>query len=390
MDRLLAVPGNDGQPLRSTDWEFIQDVSKTNFKALIDGLGSQQTQCVITGLVRTYTNNKTHIAFSEGYIYVDGEIFYVPAAEFDVTVGTYYLEPDFSTTENRSFKTAATHNVIALRRYKFGQGAELPEGGIWWDTLFTLQYLLLQAMIAQMNVTQFLGPMAGTKYEAFNKGIKFFSLSYQYQSSFFYISKFEVGIPVNGNYVYNIEISRTGGLLESGYIVLRGTKTSATHKTGWETIDLGQVDNSGIVGMVIVDWAQLTNGTTYVCSDWKDGGLFAVNTYRELVGTGGGEPMNPITDDFDIDGSLPIYLFKGTHPQTGSLAEAADWKCDAFIKNASGFESNPGVCLTIDSKEDYRIDGLAGLVLHPGGWIKIMRSDDIFEAYGVGYEAIPL
>jgi hypothetical protein len=158
MDRLLAVAGNGGQPLRSTDWEFVQNVQMANIKAVIQSLTNQVVTCIVTGM-QTYLNQgKTHARLGEGFIYVDGEVFYVPEAEFDLEVGkVFYIAPNFTTSENRAFKDGSTHDVYALRRYQYGYDAEIPSGGISYISLPTLISILTQEIVDNLPETADIG-----------------------------------------------------------------------------------------------------------------------------------------------------------------------------------------------------------------------------------------
>jgi hypothetical protein len=115
MDQLLSIAG--GQPLHANDWSLIQNQEMASLSAIIGSVIGNATACILTGLMMT--NDGTKISITEGYIFIGGEIFYVPAVLFAINNdNTLYFVQDFSTTENRTFKDTTTHDVYAYRRYK--------------------------------------------------------------------------------------------------------------------------------------------------------------------------------------------------------------------------------------------------------------------------------
>jgi hypothetical protein len=128
MDRLLAIAG--GQPLRSNDWDFIQDATAETIAALVGGLMGTTGACIVKGLVITVGDGE--IAVSEGVLFKDAELFYVPSVLFEDHGETWslYLTPSTTTGETRTFKDSSTHNVYQYRRYAVGYAASIPGGSI--------------------------------------------------------------------------------------------------------------------------------------------------------------------------------------------------------------------------------------------------------------------
>lgn len=132
MDRLLSISG--GQPLRTNDWEFIQNVTEVILKAILNGLLPDETSFIVSGMAVTESGD---ISVAEGYFFDGTEICYVPAAGPFAEHDGYklYMTPDITTTENRTFKDTTTHDVHQLRRYTCNWGATVPEGSIELNSL---------------------------------------------------------------------------------------------------------------------------------------------------------------------------------------------------------------------------------------------------------------
>lgn len=128
MNRLLAIAG--GQPLRSNDWDFIQDATEDTIKSIVKGLIGTTGTIIITGLQVVIGDGD--ISVSDGYLYKDDEIFYVPAATFTDhgELWSLYLTQNITTGESRTFKDTSTHNVYEYRQYAVGYASALPDGAI--------------------------------------------------------------------------------------------------------------------------------------------------------------------------------------------------------------------------------------------------------------------
>ena len=128
MDRLLAIAG--GQKLKAEDWGFIQDANEDTFKSIVKGLVGNSTSIIITGLIAIIGDGVINV--SDGYLFKDDEIFYVPSATFTDHGETWflYLTPDITTGELRTFKDTSTHNVYEYRHYNIGYAASIPSGSV--------------------------------------------------------------------------------------------------------------------------------------------------------------------------------------------------------------------------------------------------------------------
>jgi len=131
MDIVKSISG--GQPLRTTDWEFIQNMEKLLLKAILTGLLPAETSFVVSGMVYTLEDA---VAVTEGYFFDGNEICYVPAASFTESESKrLYLVPAITTSENRTFKDTTTHDVWELRRYAVAYESSAPDDGILFNSL---------------------------------------------------------------------------------------------------------------------------------------------------------------------------------------------------------------------------------------------------------------
>ena len=140
MDRLLAISGNHGQPLRSTDWEFIQNVEKVLLKAILNGLLPAETSFIVSGMELTIGNGTAQV--TEGYFFDGDEISYVPAFNASEDENKrLYLVQNITTTENRVFKDATTADVWQIRRYQVVYATTQPVGSIVFNSLALIDKL---------------------------------------------------------------------------------------------------------------------------------------------------------------------------------------------------------------------------------------------------------
>ncbi len=381
MDKLLAIAG--GQPLRVEDWALIQDQEKTALAKIIESMIGDNTYCILTGLVRSHIDD--HFVFSEGYVFANGEIYHVPEATLsDNKYNYFFVQEVITTSEDRLFHDASHHNVYELRSMEMAEDPdEVPEGAIDYRNLQTLKGILGNYILAQVPGGEdmiYLGACQGKKYPEIRRAVKMFSISWQFQMTFYYISKFINGSGSGAEKTYTIEISRSTLIADPGTVVVSATYVSSV-KTGVEYFGLGQANNSGLLGAIVMDLDQLKPGQTYTCANWIEGGMFAVNTYKEVSPGGGGlaDSLIEFTDDFAPDGSLPVYLFSGGAGKTATVVPIAEIQAEILIKNISGEN------LRIQSAEDLNIDGMAKIDLHTGGYIRVIANNLKFEAIGSDY-----
>jgi hypothetical protein len=154
MDKLLAVTTGIGQPLRPEDWEFIQNKTKEALGAIVTGLMGHTGTCIITGLVPTAGDGTMSV--TAGILFIDNELFYVPAAFLSGYTETQslYLVPDITTTELRTFKDLSDHDVYESRQYAVELASSCPPGGIPFPALNLL------SMVTQEVVSHVPAPAA--------------------------------------------------------------------------------------------------------------------------------------------------------------------------------------------------------------------------------------
>ena len=153
MDILKSISG--GQPLRTTDWQFIQNVEKALLKAVLTGLLPSEAHFIVCGMELTVVNT---VSVTEGYFFDGEEISYVPAASFaeDEEHKLLYLVPNVTTTENRTFKDTTTHDVWEIRRYAVAYESSIPSGSIEFNSLPMISKLtahILSQITLNSNLT---------------------------------------------------------------------------------------------------------------------------------------------------------------------------------------------------------------------------------------------
>ena len=142
MDKLLAIAG--GQPLHVEDWDFMQSSTISALAALIKSFLGNNTSCILYGCEQSI--NGTTVSFSAGYIFMNGEIFSIPAVSFTQESNqSFYFQTNFTTSENRTFKDTSTHDVYSLREMEIASciGA-IPTGCSYYGDLRTLTAILLE------------------------------------------------------------------------------------------------------------------------------------------------------------------------------------------------------------------------------------------------------
>lgn len=170
MKRFLNIPG--GLPLRCEDFDLVQDAVKAGLNQVIQGILEGENSMILSGCKVTVDSSVTCL---EGWVYVDGEIFYIAPATFTYSASKIlYIAENFTTDTSRTFKDASTHNVHQNRDYAYGYATELPEGAIAFDTLYSMQAILKALMLAEIgskaildgfaDITYLTGFTAGTSY----------------------------------------------------------------------------------------------------------------------------------------------------------------------------------------------------------------------------------
>ena len=174
MDKLTAWPYAIGQPLRPEDWQLIQEATKVALADIIKGLSSEAS-IILWGLNKTVNAGVVHV--TEGAIYTDGEVFYVPAAEFNTgEEWDLYLQANFTTEESRSFKDTSQRDVWQRRRFEVGitLTGTYPPGALIFDDLRLLSDLQSEAILLNIDTLTKLVNRASFEYlTGFRPGTSF-------------------------------------------------------------------------------------------------------------------------------------------------------------------------------------------------------------------------
>jgi len=149
MDKLLNVPG--GMPVRTTDFELLQQAVADALKGILSSVGA--TTFILKGLAPSIGGG--NITITEGWVYAQSEIFYVPAATFayDMTK-SLYLSQNVYQEEQRHFSDGHYHNCFERRRYALGYATEVPEGSIALDEITYINNLINNQVITALKVRQ--------------------------------------------------------------------------------------------------------------------------------------------------------------------------------------------------------------------------------------------
>jgi hypothetical protein len=120
----------------------MQDQELAVLSAILYGLIGNNENCILFGCEQTIIGN--NISFSSGYIFMNGEIFSVPAVSFNSQNNqNFYFQTNFTTSENRAFKDTSNHDVWALREMQICQCiGNIPAGTIYWGNLDRLTTIL--------------------------------------------------------------------------------------------------------------------------------------------------------------------------------------------------------------------------------------------------------
>ena len=140
--------------LKNVDLDLLQTAAQDGLSSLIQGLIAPNTQCIITGLAITITQVDNKISITEGMIFIEDEVFYVPASQFTyLDNGNLYFTQNFTTTENREFHDMSTHDIYDIRNYALGYGdGALPSGSINIMDLPRLSQIQLETILAQITL----------------------------------------------------------------------------------------------------------------------------------------------------------------------------------------------------------------------------------------------
>ncbi len=132
MDIVRSLGGS--QPLRSKDWELIQNVEKSLLSAILNGLLPAKTGFIVSGLAVTLVDDVYNI--TEGYYFDGEEIIFVPESQVhNDGDGMLIFTLESTTTEQREFKDTTLHDVWELRRGVITYGSVVPQGSLVFDDI---------------------------------------------------------------------------------------------------------------------------------------------------------------------------------------------------------------------------------------------------------------
>lgn len=160
MKRLRNISG--GLPLRLQDFDLIQDNLKDSMDCIIQSLVPGESSLILKGL---NVIEGSSIIANAGWLYHDGEIYFVPQASFVFDVSKIlYLIPDFTTIESRTFKDGSIHDVHEIRNYAWGYNDNPPPGAIRYDELYSLDKILKANMLLLLGQAGTLAPFITLSY----------------------------------------------------------------------------------------------------------------------------------------------------------------------------------------------------------------------------------
>lgn len=171
------------------------------------------------------------------------------------------------------------------------------------------------------------GPVNGTKYTDLRKGVKRILIDPIMASYFYYVKTLINGVYAAGHYHYKLEIAAastspsTAGTVLGFYDHYSDTALTMTYRIGFAP----KISPGGISGNIIIDFSKLTLGTTYTCSNFIQGGIFAIagGSLSGMIGgdttlTGNDSIMYPLLPRINgsidtINGSSSIYLLSSAN-----------------------------------------------------------------------------
>lgn len=121
MNRLITTY-TGGMPDHLDNFRWYEDAVKTAFKDIVKGLGLGDDMLILYGV--DVTQNSSYYFVSEGAIFMNGEIFKVPAHQLSRftggQTGTYYWEVFTSNdpSGNLTFQNQISHQVYEIREVK--------------------------------------------------------------------------------------------------------------------------------------------------------------------------------------------------------------------------------------------------------------------------------
>ncbi len=223
-------------------------------------------------------------------------------------------------------------------------------------------------------------PCQGTKYTEFRAAIKYFITKAQFMNDLFYVSKIENGVA--GHVI--VEVKKTSSLSTAGTLVMKSDRTTSA-RTGVEIVALTEYGSSGLYGIIIIDWDQLTAATSYTCATWVEGGLFAVNIYQS---TGGGYPtenLKVMTDDLTaVAGEYDQYINGASKNIDMTMNAFADLKGTVKVNNISDtYTVTLYAAVAEQGSSTFNGTAIEGIVIEPETYVEVAcQSAGVFYVKG--------
>lgn len=148
MKRLKNLGG--GLPLRLQDTDLIQNNIIDAVDCIIQALVPGETGVILKGLS---VSEGTSIIANSGWLYHNGEIFYIPQASFAYNASKIlHLKANFTTEQTRTFKDGSINDVHEVRNYTWAYELTVPAGAVRYDELFSLETLLRNKMQSSLGL----------------------------------------------------------------------------------------------------------------------------------------------------------------------------------------------------------------------------------------------
>ena len=376
MDKLKNQQG--GLLLKVEDYAvMLQDrdalIQKSILNSLIGGNpDSSLIQCILTGLVESSVGGS--ITISNGYFFDGVEIFFVTGGTFTYNDGNHYwFSPDFTDTELRQFHDGDSRYCYQLRRYNVEYAGSGQSGWIDTTNMKRFNELLSEQLIFPEAISS---PCTGTKYLELRKAIKYVSLSPLVDGNIYFITLFRNATGSGLTKSYEISIAKTISLNDKGTVVgvFRYNTTdilSGTRIIGIVPASSLPAGTSGISGLLVIDFDELTINKVYTCSVWHEGSLMSICSPANTEGSSGSNIITLDNDSTPITGGGSLIFLNADHGNF-YLDDPGNVNGEIKLKNIS--ESTA----TINSPTEHGLDGLSSINLQPMKCVTIIAKDDRF------------
>lgn len=235
------------------------------------------------------------------------------------------------------------------------------------------------------------GPCLGTKYQELQNAIKYIQVNKMEQGDLYYIGRIINGTGSSPNLTYTIDIYKTGNFSLPGSKVMTYTYTG-TALTGLMLMGIPQYSGSGRSCYLGVNWTLLITpthpiGTTFTCSNFPEGGLYAVNVMPQPGTTGGGSgsggvgATDAMIDTVSIDGdtidtSKLMTVFNPVSAPITAFIEAFD-SVKGLI-SLTNVSTTQGVVIYPLPTDTTTIQGHTCTLLNPGESLELLPFDSAY------------